>query len=80
MTDLIAALDDGHLGAALLDVFEPEPLPADHPAWRHPRITVTSHVAGYASRRSRARAVVAALTAYEHGETIPNLFHSDRGY
>jgi glyoxylate/hydroxypyruvate reductase len=80
MPDLIAALDDGHLGAAFLDVFEPEPLPADHPAWRHPRITVTSHVAGYASRRSRARAVVAALTAYEHGETIPNLFHSDRGY
>ena len=46
MADLIAALDEGHLGAAYLDVFDPEPLPADHPAWRHPRITVTSHVAG----------------------------------
>jgi glyoxylate/hydroxypyruvate reductase A len=80
MADLIAALDDGHLGAAFLDVFDPEPLQADHPAWRHKRITVTSHIAGYASRHARARAVVAALSAYERGETLPNLYHPDRGY
>jgi glyoxylate/hydroxypyruvate reductase A len=53
MPDLIAALDEGHLGAAFLDVFDPEPLPSDHVAWRHPRITITSHVAGFASRRAR---------------------------
>lgn len=80
MDDLIAALDDGQLGAAFLDVFDPEPLPAEHPAWRHPRITVTSHIAGYASRRARAAAVVAALSAYERGETLPNLYHPERGY
>ena len=80
MPDLIAALDEGHLGAAYLDVFDPEPLPADHPAWRHPRITVTSHVAGFASRRARARSVVAALEAQERGEPLPNLYDADRGY
>ena len=80
MPDLIAALDEGHLGAAYLDVFDPEPLPADHPAWRHPRITVTSHVAGFASRRARARSVVAALEAHERGEPLPNLYCADRGY
>jgi glyoxylate/hydroxypyruvate reductase A len=80
MPDLIAALDEGHLGAAWLDVFDPEPLPADHPAWRHPRITVTSHVAGFASRRARARAVVAALDAHESGQPLPSLYCADRGY
>jgi glyoxylate/hydroxypyruvate reductase A len=80
MPDLIAALDEGHLGAAWLDVFDAEPLPADHPAWRHPRITVTSHVAGFASRRTRAHAVAAALEAQARGEPLPNLYCPDRGY
>jgi glyoxylate/hydroxypyruvate reductase A len=80
MPDLIAALDSGHLAAAVLDVFDPEPLPADDPAWRHPKITVTSHVAGFASRPARARAVAKALIAYERGEPIPNLYQPERGY
>ena len=41
--DLIALLDSGHLAGAALDVFRTEPLPADHPFWRHPKITVTPH-------------------------------------
>jgi len=40
---LIAALDGGRLRHAVLDVFQQEPLPADHPFWAHPRITVTPH-------------------------------------
>jgi glyoxylate/hydroxypyruvate reductase A len=42
--DLLALLDEGHLGGAALDVFRKEPLPPDHPFWRHPRIVVTPHV------------------------------------
>lgn len=80
LPDLIAALDSGHLCAAVLDVFEPEPLPADNPVWRHPRITVTPHLAGYASRRARAGAVIAALGALERGKAIPHLFDRVRGY
>lgn len=43
--DLLRALDDGTLGAATLDAFTHEPLPESHPFWRHPRITVTPHIA-----------------------------------
>lgn len=43
--DLIAALDSGHLAAATLDVFRTEPLPADHPFWAHPKVTLMPHTA-----------------------------------
>jgi glyoxylate/hydroxypyruvate reductase len=43
--DLLAALDSGRLGAAVLDVCRDEPLPPDHPFWRHERILLTPHVA-----------------------------------
>jgi len=43
---LIAALESGDLGAAWLDVTEPEPLPADHPLWTAPRCYITPHLAG----------------------------------
>lgn len=43
---LLAALEEGRIGAALLDVTTPEPLPPDHPLWRHPNCTITPHTAG----------------------------------
>ncbi len=42
---LVAALDAGALGFATLDVTEPEPLPAGHRLWTHPRVRLTPHVA-----------------------------------
>ncbi|EJZ18736.1 NAD-binding D-isomer specific 2-hydroxyacid dehydrogenase [Rhizobium sp. Pop5] len=42
---LIAALDRGHLSGAVIDVTDPEPLPADHAFWSHPGIVLTPHVA-----------------------------------
>ena len=42
--DLVAALEDGRLGGAGLDVADPEPLPADHPLWRAPNVLITPHV------------------------------------
>jgi glyoxylate/hydroxypyruvate reductase A len=78
--DLIAALDAGHLSGAILDVFDAEPLPQEHPVWRHPRIGVTSHVAGYASRPARAAYVAEALAAHAEGREMPNLYRPERGY
>lgn len=43
---LIAALESGQLGGAVLDVFRQEPLPAEHPFWRAPNLQLTAHVAG----------------------------------
>jgi glyoxylate/hydroxypyruvate reductase A len=80
MDDLIAALDAGHLSGAILDVFDTEPLPPDHPAWRHPRIGITSHVAGFASRPARAAYVAEALAAHAAGREMPNLYRPERGY
>ncbi len=44
---LIAALDQGRLSGAVLDVMSAEPLPAEHPLWSHPRVQLTPHVSGY---------------------------------
>ena len=45
--DLVAALDQGCLGHAVLDVCQQEPLPEDSPMWHHPGITITPHVSGW---------------------------------
>jgi phosphoglycerate dehydrogenase-like enzyme len=42
--DLVAALKDGRIGGAGLDVTDPEPLPPDHPLWRAPNVLITPHV------------------------------------
>lgn len=78
--DLIAALDSGHLSAAVLDVFDPEPLSPDDPVWRHPRILVTGHIAGFASRHARAQHVAQAITAYRRGAPLPSLYSPERRY
>jgi phosphoglycerate dehydrogenase-like enzyme len=68
-TALLEALNAGRLGAAYLDVFDPEPLPAEHPLWTAPRCYVTPHTAG--GRADQDVAIVQHflknLTAFESG-------------
>jgi len=47
LDDLVAALRAGEIAGAALDVFEQEPLPADHPLWTTPNVLITPHIAGY---------------------------------
>jgi phosphoglycerate dehydrogenase-like enzyme len=47
LDDLVAALNAGEIGGAALDVFEQEPLPAEHPLWTMPNVLITPHTAGF---------------------------------
>jgi glyoxylate/hydroxypyruvate reductase A len=77
---LLAALDAGHLGHATLDVFRTEPLPADHPFWGHPGITVTPHIAADTRPASAARVLVANIARAEAGLPLLHLVDRARGY
>ena len=77
--DLIAALD-GHLSAAVLDVFDAEPLPQEDPLWSHPRIWVTPHIASMSQPEGSAEAVIANIRAHRRGEKLAGLVERKRGY
>ncbi|MDM3541860.1 glyoxylate/hydroxypyruvate reductase GhrA, partial [Serratia marcescens] len=65
--DLLTALDQGQLAAATLDVFAREPLPQDHPFWRHPRVTITPHIAAITLPQQAMDQIVANIRALEAG-------------
>ena len=78
--DLLAALDNGHIAGAFLDVFNSEPLPAEHAYWSHPRVWVTPHVAGELVPRSCAKTAVANIRRDLAGEPLLHRLDRDRGY
>lgn len=78
--DLIAALDAGHLSAAVLDVTEPEPLPVDDPLWSHPQILLTPHIASTTDRDAAARLVGEIIAAHRDGAPLPGLVNRELGY
>jgi glyoxylate/hydroxypyruvate reductase A len=78
--DLLALLDTGHLAGAALDVFRTEPLPADHPFWRHPKITVTPHTSARTLREESIAQIAGKIRALERGEPIAGVVDRQRGY
>jgi glyoxylate/hydroxypyruvate reductase A len=78
--DLLAALDSGHVAAAALDVFEPEPLPAEHPFWAHPKVLVWPHASAITIPSSAAPQVVENLRRAREGRPLINLVDFSAGY
>lgn len=80
--DLLAALKDGLLGGAGLDVTDPEPLPPGHPLWTHPRVIVTPHTAGGSPRRAGRviEAFVENLRRLRVGQSLLCLIDKEKGY
>ena len=78
--DLIKVLDSGHLAHAYLDVFEHEPLPPEHPLWRHPAITITPHTAALTEPRTAIPKIVENVERLRRGQPPLNLVDIDAGY
>ncbi|KAA0577090.1 glyoxylate/hydroxypyruvate reductase A [Azospirillum sp. Sh1] len=77
---LLDALDSGQLSGAVVDVTDPEPLPADHPFWTHPNIVLTPHIASITQPDGAARAVIGNLRRHFAGEDPVGLVDRRRGY
>ena len=78
--DLIALIDGGHLAGATLDVFRTEPLPAAHPFWQHPQITVTPHTSARTLREESIAQIVGKIQALQRGDAINGVVDPQRGY
>ncbi|WP_299966644.1 glyoxylate/hydroxypyruvate reductase A [uncultured Roseobacter sp.] len=79
-TALMAALDNGKLAGATLDVFRVEPLPEAHPFWAHPKVTVTPHIAAETRPSTAARVIAENIQRGETGAPLLNLVDRDSGY
>jgi len=77
---LLAALDSGHVAHATLDVFRVEPLPADHPFWGDPKVTVTPHIAAETRPSTASEVIVENIRRGEAGEPFVNLVDRALGY
>ena len=77
---LLEALDEGRLGHAVLDVFDEEPLPGDHPFWTHDNITVLPHVSAPTITSTASKIVADNIGRYLSTGEIPPCVDRARGY
>jgi len=78
--DILAALDEGSLAGAALDVFPEEPLPSSSPLWADPKVTVTPHNAGDISPEAIVADIARQIGRFESGEPLEHLVDRKRGY
>lgn len=78
--DLIAALDSDKLSSAMIDVTDPEPLPAGNPLWSHPKIILTPHIASFTRAETAAEVVINNIKRLRNGLEPIGLVDRKRGY
>lgn len=78
--DLIDAIDNGPLAAAVLDVTNPEPPVEDSPLYGHPAITLTPHISGMTQVRSAAKLIAENVARLRAGEAAFPMLDRTRGY
>jgi glyoxylate/hydroxypyruvate reductase A len=78
--DLMALIRAGHIVGATLDVFRNEPLPAPHPFWNEPRITITPHISALTIREEAVRQIAHKITLLERGEAVADVVDRTIGY
>ena len=77
---LLAALEDGQIAEATIDVFETEPLPATHPFWSMDQVLVLPHIGSIAVPEIAARDVVENIRRLRAGQPLLNIVDRARGY
>ena len=79
--DLVAALREGQIGAAGLDVTDPEPLPRDHPLWQFDNVLITPHMSGFGGGTERHRLLLREnLQRFANGDELYNVVDPEQGY
>lgn len=78
--DLIAALDQGEIAFAYLDVFRQEPLPKDHDFWQHKQIQITPHISAVTNLETALEQVIENYHRVQAGLTMLNCIDQQRGY
>src|SRR5207302_6654519 len=82
LDDLVAALKAGEIAGAGLDVFEQEPLPADHPLWTMPGVLITPHTAGHGPYLDERRFAVLSdnVRRFVAGQELRNIVDKSRWF
>ncbi len=78
--DLMTLIRSGQIAGATLDVFRHEPLPAPHPFWNEPRISITPHISALTVRHDAVRQIADKIAKLESGQPVDDIVDRDLGY
>lgn len=78
--DLLYALDEGYISGAMLDVFQKEPLPVEHPFWERSEITITPHIASVTNPEAAAPQIIENYHRIKERQPFINQINRKKGY